>query len=112
MDKRIKKKWIAALRSGEYAQGKDCLLTSTEKVDKFCCLGVLCDLHARETGGGWEINMWGDAYYFGENRVLPPCVYIWAGVDEDPIIKGRRLSSHNDDGASFKRIANLIDKYL
>lgn len=32
------KKWLAALRSGEYKQGKQTLRTSD---NKFCCLGVL-----------------------------------------------------------------------
>ena len=35
------KRWIAALRSGEYAQGKGYLRTHD---DTFCCLGVLCDV--------------------------------------------------------------------
>jgi len=107
MDKRIKKKWIAALRSGEYAQGKDRLLTSTEEVDKFCCLGVLCDLHARETGDGWD-----GVIYNGKEFLPPPVVLKWAGIEEDPLIRGLFLSGYNDSGRSFKRIANLIDKYL
>ena len=38
-------KWLAALRSGEYKQGTQ-ILKSIE--NKFCCLGVLCDLVAKE----------------------------------------------------------------
>jgi hypothetical protein len=30
--------WIAALRSGEYIQGKDCL----QYENRYCCLGVAC----------------------------------------------------------------------
>lgn len=40
MDKELKEKWIKALRSGEYKQGKDCLRSN----DNYCCLGVLCDI--------------------------------------------------------------------
>ncbi len=50
LDKKFKKKWIKALRSGKYKQGTS-VLRSTEKklnkvkvVDTFCCLGVACDL--------------------------------------------------------------------
>lgn len=34
--------WVSALRTGAYAQGFDSLLRSED--DKFCPLGVLCDL--------------------------------------------------------------------
>lgn len=37
----IAKKWIKALRSGDYEQGRG-VLKSTD--DKYCCLGVLCDV--------------------------------------------------------------------
>lgn len=37
--KRVRK-WIRALRSGKYAQGTSYL----RRADKFCCLGVACDL--------------------------------------------------------------------
>lgn len=41
MNKQLKEKWIAALRSGEYEQGRNYLRTGT---GKYCCLGVLCNL--------------------------------------------------------------------
>jgi hypothetical protein len=37
----IKAKWLEALRSGRYEQGRGHLRTSD---DKFCCLGVLLDI--------------------------------------------------------------------
>jgi hypothetical protein len=47
MKAELKQKWIAALRSGEYKQGKGVLRTTE---DRFCCLGVLCNLIAPD---GW-----------------------------------------------------------
>jgi hypothetical protein len=45
----VKEKWVAALRSGEYQQTKSYLhLVEEDGVDRFCCLGVLCDLAAQE----------------------------------------------------------------
>lgn len=41
MDKELKTKWIEALRSGKYYQGKGRLKDS---FDRYCCLGVLCDV--------------------------------------------------------------------
>lgn len=38
-------KWLNALESGEYQQGRGKLRT---KDNKFCCLGVLCDLAVKE----------------------------------------------------------------
>jgi DNA-directed RNA polymerase subunit N (RpoN/RPB10) len=39
MDKELKAKWVAALRSGEYQQGYATLYDSG--IDRYCCLGVL-----------------------------------------------------------------------
>jgi len=38
MDKKLKAKWVKALRSGAYHQGRENLLYD----GKYCCLGVLC----------------------------------------------------------------------
>ena len=38
-------KWIAALESDEYTQGTQYLRS---KYNKFCCLGVLCDLAVKD----------------------------------------------------------------
>lgn len=40
MKKTLKLKWIAALRSGAYKQGKGRL----RRGDSYCCLGVLCEV--------------------------------------------------------------------
>jgi len=46
MRKIIAKKWIKALRSGKYKQGKGYLKQFTSKNEpRHCCLGVLCELY-------------------------------------------------------------------
>lgn len=40
MKQEIAQKWIAALRSGEYKQGKNVLYDARD--NSYCCLGVLC----------------------------------------------------------------------
>lgn len=40
MDKELKEKWVKALRSGEYEQGKYFF----EYHGSYCCLGVLCKI--------------------------------------------------------------------
>ena len=39
MTPELKARWIVALRSGEYTQGRHALRT---KKGRYCCLGVLC----------------------------------------------------------------------
>ena len=120
----IKKKWLKALRSGEYQQGKYWL----KKADSFCCLGVLCDIHAKETKDYWCRE---DEKYNGEvwsldgyPDHLPPKVIEWAGLKvshgasvevdfEDNGIRTLSLPELNDDyGRSFKEIADLIEEQL
>ena len=49
----LKDQWIAALKSGKYIQGSSRLRTYTYSGDKFCCLGVLCDV-IDSTGWNWH----------------------------------------------------------
>src|SRR5690348_18296721 len=78
MNQEIKKKWVKALRSGEYKQGTSLLYNSANET--YCCLGVLCDLYTKET----KIEYRKD----GEiKEILPNEVIKWAGLeDNDPMI--------------------------
>jgi hypothetical protein len=58
MDPVVKAEWVAALRSGDYRQGK--LALRTENAE-YCCLGVLCDLYAQKGEGEWA----GQLFRFG-----------------------------------------------
>ena len=111
MNPQIKQKWLNALRSGEYQQGQYCL----RKEDKFCCLGVLCDLYGKENNMEWEINEDSGKYMFqnkGAER-LPLFVVEWAGVESyNPEICEISLSELNDTGSTFNEIADLIETHL
>jgi hypothetical protein len=111
----IKAKWVAALRSCEYQQGEDSLRTD----NKFCCLGVLCDLHSKETGIEWEVPWLGQpCMYLGEEGLLPDAVVLWAEAADSSVgsvsISGStsRLAEHNDDGCTFAEIADAIEAQL
>lgn len=113
MNPEVKAKWIAALRSGEYKQGFYQLRQSD---GRSCCLGVLCDLHAKETKGEWM-----DGYYLGEWSRLPAPVIIWAGLEYDQYGKlpdGTSLFQHNDGQHGrimrkpFRDIADIIESQL
>jgi hypothetical protein len=92
MNKRIKRKWLEALRSGKYKQGRSELHRMEEGENgpehKYCCLGVLCDLaeqegvvsrgsvdYRGEHVGGWKAPGSSEAWSYP-----PEAVLRWAGL--------------------------------
>lgn len=126
MRKEIAEKWVAALRSGEYGQTVGYLQAGRGH----CCLGVLCDLHLRETGRGeWRPPGSGDSPHTRCYRddlgvdgeyTPPPGVLAWADMAEDPCVQFRHsdgsvdieeLVTLNDYcGFSFERLADVIEE--
>lgn len=115
---KIRRNWIKALRSGKYKQGISylCHREGKQKIDRFCCLGVLCDLAVKarviapKVEKGYEIYD-GVVYKFeGECEVLPNAVAKWAGLKTDiGDFDETNLTVLNDDGTSFKKIARIIE---
>ena len=104
MKPEIKAQWLAALRSGDYQQGKSLL----HYEDRFCCLGVLCDLYAKDTGNTWESD--GLAYTMhGSDQMLPPQAQEWAGLG---VFNPMDLAGRNDNGATFEELAEVIEENL
>ena len=118
MKPKIKKLWVAALRSGDYKK-----TTGTLRDDHgFCCLGVLCNLHAQAHPRIAKKQTDPDVY-LGESALLPEEVREWAGLKHDDgdevIVRGRNhtLPDLNDNGTSgkpwsFKEIADVIERQL
>ncbi len=105
---KFKAKWLKALRSGKYKQGKGAL----HRDGNFCCIGVECHLHGvsikamdkRPGNGGTKssfdkIPKYMDAINgkYGNSMSLPPV---------------QVLIEMNDGGKSFKQIANWIERNL
>jgi hypothetical protein len=112
MDPDIKKRWVDALRSGEYKQGQECLHDSSN--NSFCCLGVLTDLYIKEYGQQWN-KPDGDTQLTFEDQggVLPGSVITWAGLNmASPYVNGCDIASHNDNGATFDILAEMIEAEL
>lgn len=111
MNPEIKAKWVAALRSGEYEKGANRL---RDKDNNFCCLGVLCNLHAQahpEIAAQQTCR----THYMGATGFPPNEVIVWAGIDTTMVsIYGLRdrLANHNDDGRTFAEIADAIEAQL
>lgn len=119
MKKSVMKKWVVALRSGEYKQGDGRLVDNT---DCFCCLGVLCNI-APDTLGIWEqdaLGHWGfrSKNGYSEQFLLPLPVMEWAEIKDNAGFVGNTehsrefcLTDLNDDGKTFKQIADIIEKH-
>lgn len=117
MKKEIKEKWVAALRSGEYKQGKDYLKTDD---NCFCCLGVLTDLYIKDHPEyNWEQNenSWDKEFLFcsgGDNYedgVLSTCVMNWAELESNnPKVNGFQIDSQSN--LNNTPISELNDNYL
>lgn len=100
--------WVAALRSGEYKQGRGALRAD----DRYCCLGVACELHRLHEGGpDWDTRENGDnLLYKGETACLPVSVQRWLGVSTFwGRFAGTTLADVNDKGYPFSKIADLIE---
>lgn len=122
MKRDVAKKWIGALRSGKYKQIRGTLKrVKDNQIESFCALGVLCDLYQKEhpknplneekmdskSKNGNEVT------FAGENATLPKKVQRWAGLRDDEVFfeeKSSTIPQLNDNGTSFKTIANLIEK--
>jgi hypothetical protein len=87
MNEELKRKWIEALRAGEYRQYRGALHDGRHK--QFCCLGVLWDLNGRpdDIDYFWKINL-------------------------DPEKKETCIHLNDDEHKSFSEIADYIEQNL
>lgn len=100
------KKWVAALRSGEYKQGKGCLC---DVKNRYCCLGVACRVYAEEVNGLIITETRDSINFDGHHKCLPEQVRMWLGLTHRYGEFGVSCLTHlNDKGDTFNEIADLI----
>lgn len=110
-----RKRWIEALRSGNYKQGKNRLCTLTADDPYYCCLGVAYEIF-KDQFGIETIDYHSVRRYDGEaayikHRVLQNALGIAQnGQFQEPIHGRYSLVSLNDDGFTFEEIADIIEK--
>jgi hypothetical protein len=124
MQSDLKQKWIEALRSGEYKQGKGGLVTYTNEEPFYCCLGVLCDLLAKDGIGHWNNDTSQRYIYYptdveddskdasiaGRSGSLPIATQRLVGLDD---WHQMLLANMNDTrGLSFTSIAEYIERNI
>ena len=132
MNKAIARRWVRALRSGKYKQGRSYLKQKTAKGDlRYCCLGVLCELYQAERARKGQRKLtvkvefndlvFDRVFLFktpgsardGEYGALPLPVMRWAGMRSHlgDYGDGAALTIDNDTHRkSFRRIATVIEK--
>lgn len=115
MNQEIKNKWVAALRSGDYRQGKNAL----RKGEYHCCLGVLCEIAVAEGVVQQGIDHHGDSLYGPDEEYsfLPREVIKWSGFEvRNPYVEyegdTHSLAGLNDKGKTFSEIADIIEAQL
>ena|SRR5271166_6400443 len=102
MNQGIKKKWVDALRSGNYLQGMGWLAYE----GRYCCLGVLCDVVDPTK---WDRKGVTDVYE-GLNGALPPSVMKKAGLSGD--VEHMLVQANDEAQYSFSEIADFIEESL
>lgn len=129
----VKVRFLAALRSGDFEQGKGAL----RRDNKYCCLGVLCELSPVEPYREEENSRY---YFDGDSSALPSSVQQWALVDPAGDMASSALAfdvtdddleylaetfgftssvcerisamAMNDSGIPFTVIADFVERYL
>jgi hypothetical protein len=111
MNPELKKKWVAALRSGEFRQAREVL----RQGDAYCCLGVLCTM---VDGVEWTLD---DALYRDEfndtydaDGELPMPVRQIAGISTDEMTHLIVMNDGKENMRphSFAEIADYIEANL
>jgi len=130
MKQNIMKKWIKALRSGKYKQGRGTLKQyDSNGQAEHCCLGVLCELYNQEMRKNKKKTLPETIYnndsacphgycrLGGKKEDLPKEVMDWAGIENSMgkfypnlFLGENSLADLNDTGKKFKTISNIIEK--
>jgi len=109
MNPKIKRRWLQALRSGKYTQGKNVL--HKIKSDEYCCLGVLCEIAVKDRiipAPEVELVKNRRCYsYDDEARFPSETVLNWAGLDG---YAAQRIAEVNDSSDSFEEVIPTIHK--
>ena len=109
MNKEAKQKWIEALRSGMYTQGK-CSLKNTD--NNYCCLGVLVEVFEKHYGLKFDqkINASYNAMEFGSfGSVAAPPELVIDWIKLLPKHQTLLMNLNDKHGCSFAGIADLLE---
>lgn len=109
LNKEAVHKWVKALRSGEYKQGREQLRNDD---DEYCCLGVACDVFKEEVNGEWKQNGENYQFHIGGNHTvgfMPIFLKDHLGLSEN-FVNVELVSANDHKELSFDEIANMIEE--
>lgn len=108
LDPEFKKKWVEALRSGDYIQGQSQLHYSDFKdgdeidtIDKYCCLGVAC-----------KVLGYTDKQILNYGNIPNSFELVPSELKRGEDTQNTLVTMNDDEGKSFNEIADWIEKYL
>ena len=105
------REWIKALRSEKYNKGNGSLRVG----DSFCVLGIACDIYAKSHKIIWILDRKNIYSIINHSFTLPDEISKWLGLKTSCASYHRTensvstLSLNNDNGMSFKKLADLIE---
>jgi hypothetical protein len=118
----LKAKWIAALRSDDYKQTKGVLCSTKNGERAFCCLGVLTDILIKENQLSLTWNFNSEYFATASNAndsaaiALHPSIRKITGLSPNGKLPkphdNSALAHLNDNGYSFRQIADVIEKHF
>lgn len=111
MNKEIKERWIEALESGKYPQGRGALRRTrpNASADEFCCLGVLCDIMEPEMWTGDGDGYW--QHYIGYAGIPATVVLDEAELDYHDATELAALNDSTIDGPdNFRAVIARIKR--
>ena len=116
MNPYTKRKWVKALRSGEYEQAAGELVDGNNEIGaSYCCLGVLL-AECRPESIGVSKSVWlNGTFYIPDDDHQPSADYI---ADDLAILfdldmwAQKKLANMNDDRKPFPVIADYIEENL
>lgn len=106
---RMARKWVEALRSGDYQQARATLKSVDVRIDgrteSFCCLGVLCEIVEPDNWQDLSLApMHNDDSNYPHRRIRRR-----VGMN---MSLAKELARLNDGGCSFDHIASEIERVL
>lgn len=103
VDKKLLNKWLKALESGKFKQGRNYLCKELEDGSKeYCCMGVLCEISGKS---GWIKSDFGRYSFKDDFEYAPSTLTKRVGLSGNDT----RLADMNDFySLSFKQIADRI----
>ena len=120
-------KWLEALRSGQYQQGKGAMQTVTrDGTSRFCCLGVLCDVLKDDLDLVWDTehpqnrilkDRIGTNIFDNGHAHMPPCKVVEAipGLTRrknDKVNLSKLVHMNDQQGMTFIEIADFLEEKL